>query len=94
MAGAIGHRVQLQDQLTVWQTPLLGVVRRVQLPTDAEPFQPSGGNIYGNFAPLPLLLLLVAAVGAWPGRPAETYVNTAAAAVLLAVVTLVILLWY
>ena len=94
LAGAIGHRVQLQDVITVWQTPLLGVVRQVQVPTDAEPFQPSGGSIYGNFAPLPLLLLLVSAIGAWPGRSAETYINTAAAAVLLAVVALVILLWY
>ncbi|MDO7876605.1 hypothetical protein Q5H93_17805 [Hymenobacter sp. ASUV-10] len=94
LVGAIGHRVQLREVITVWQTPLLGVVRRVQVPTDAEPFQPSGGNIYGNFAPLPLLLLLVTAIGSWPGRPAETYINTAAAAVLLAVVALVILLWY
>jgi hypothetical protein len=94
LAGAIGHRVQLQDRIAVWQTPLLGVVRQVQIPSDVEPFQPSGGNIYGNFAPLPLLLLLVVAIGAWPGRPAETYINTAAVAVLLAVVTLVILLWY
>jgi len=94
LAGAIGHRVQLRDRIVVWQTPLLGVVRRVQIPGDAEPFQPSGGNIYGNFAPLPLLLLLVTAIGAWPGRLADTYINTAVAAVLLAVVTLVILLWY
>jgi hypothetical protein len=94
LVGAIGHRVQLHDEIAVWQTPLLGVVRQVRVPSDAEPFQPSGGNIYGNFAPLPLLLLLVSAIGAWPGRPAETYINTAAAGVLLAVVTLIILLWY
>lgn len=94
LAGTSGHRVQVRAVIAVWQTPLLGVVRQVQIPGDAEPFRPSGGNIYGNFAPLPLLLLLVSAIGSWPGRPAETYINTAAVAVLLAVVTLVILLWY
>ncbi|WP_310393298.1 hypothetical protein [Hymenobacter sp.] len=97
LPSAIGYRVREYERIVVWQTPLLGVVRRVSVPASPEgpaPFQPYGGTIYGTFALLPLLVAVVAAVGAWPGRAAETVVNTAVVSGLLAVLTLIILLWF
>jgi hypothetical protein len=94
---AEGYRVREDHRITVWQTPLLGEVRRVSSPASPDgpaPFQPYGGTIYGTFSVLPLLLLAVSAVGVWPGRSAETYVNTAAVGALLAVLTLVVMLWF
>ncbi|WP_207891023.1 hypothetical protein [Hymenobacter edaphi] len=91
-----GARVRDEDRVTVWITPLLGVVRQVSAPTSPEgatPFRPANGTIYGPFALAPLLLLAVALVGAWPGRSPETRMNTAVAGVLLALVTLGILIW-
>lgn len=91
-----GHRVRDEHRLIVWTTPLLGVVRRVSSPASPEgaaPFRPATGNIYGPFAVAPLLLGLVALVGAWPGRSAELRVNAAITGALLALVTLAILLW-
>ena len=81
----------------MWKTPLLGVVRRVSAPASPdgpEPFQPYGGTIYGTFSLLPLLLAAVAAVGAWPRRPAELVLNTAVVSGLLAMLTLGVLLWF
>ena len=95
LPSAISYRVRPGQHITVWQTPLLGVVRRVSTPTSpdgAEPFQPYAGTIYGTFSLLPLLLAVVAAVGAWPRRSAETVVNTAVVSALLAVLTLSVLL--
>ncbi|GAA4362402.1 hypothetical protein GCM10023185_30310 [Hymenobacter saemangeumensis] len=92
-----GSRVREGQRVTVWKTPLLGAVRRVSSPESAEgaaPFHPYGGNIYGVFSPLLLLLLLVAGVGALPNRSAETYVNTAAVSGLLAVLALVVIFWF
>jgi hypothetical protein len=97
LPSAIGHRVREQDRITVWKTPVLGVVRRVSAPNSPdgpEPFQPYGGTIYGTFALLPLLMGLVAGVGCLPDRTAETIVNTAAVSGLLAILTLVVLLWF
>jgi hypothetical protein len=97
LPSAIGYRVREDDRITVWKTPLLGVVRRVSSPTSpegAEPFLPYGGTIYGTFALLPLLLCIVAAVGVWPGRSPETVVNTAVVSGLLTVLTLIVLLWF
>jgi hypothetical protein len=94
---AIGHRVREGQHITVWRTPLLGVVRRVSSPASPdgpEPFQPYGGTIYGSFFLLPLLLMLVSGVGVLPDREPETYVNTAAVSGLLAILVLVILLWF
>ena len=98
LPSAIGYRVREVGQpVTVWQTRLLGVVQRISAPNSpdgAAPFQPYGGTVYGTFALLPLLLAAVAAVGLWPGRPAEVVVNTASVSSLLAVLTLVLLLWF
>ncbi|MDB5233851.1 MAG: hypothetical protein JWR44_844 [Hymenobacter sp.] len=97
LPSAIGYRIRESQRITVWQTPLLGVVRRVSAPDSpdgAEPFQPYGGTIYGTFALLPLLVGAVSAVGSLPGRSAETVVNTASVGGLLAVLTLIVLLWF
>jgi hypothetical protein len=97
LPSAIGYRVRENQRIQVWQTPLLGVVRLVSAPASPDgpaPFQPYGGTIYGTFFLLPLLLGAVAAVGAWPGQPAETVVNTAAVGGLLAILTLVVVLWF
>ena len=91
LPSAISYRVRVDQRISVWQTPLLSVVRRVTAPTSPDgpvPFQPYGGTIYGTFSLLPLLLAVVAAVGAWPGRSAETVVNTAVVSSLLAVLAL------
>jgi hypothetical protein len=97
LPSAIGYRVREDQTIGVWQTPLLGVVNRVSAPDSPDgpaPFQPYGGTIYGTFFLLPLLLGAVAAVGVWPGHRPETYVNTAAVSGLLAILTLVVLLWF
>ncbi|WP_046244517.1 hypothetical protein [Hymenobacter terrenus] len=97
LPSSISHRVREGQPITVWQTPLLGVVRRVSAPDSpdgAAPFQPYGGTIYGTFVVLPLLLGAVSAVGVAPGRTPETVVNTAAVGGLLALLTLVVLLWF
>ncbi|HEX8330141.1 MAG TPA: hypothetical protein VF629_21585 [Hymenobacter sp.] len=97
LPSAIGYRVREQDRITVWKTRLLGVVRRVSAPNSPDgpaPFQPYGGTIYGTFALLPLLMGVVAAVGCLPGRTVETIVNTAVVSGLLAILTLVVLLWF
>ena len=94
---AIGYRVRANQYITVWKTPLLGMVRRVSAPASPDgpaPFQPYEGSIYGTFSLLPLLLAVVAAVGSWPRRPAELVVNTAVVSGLLAVLTLSVLLWF
>ena len=96
LPSSIGYRVREEQRITVWQTPLLGVVRRVSSPASPDgpaPFQPYGGTIYGMFGLLPLLLAVVAAVGVWPSLSPETVVNTAAVSGLLAVLTLVVVLW-
>ncbi|MBF9238268.1 hypothetical protein I2I05_12760 [Hymenobacter sp. BT683] len=97
LPSSIGHRVRENQRITVWKTPLLGVVRYVSSPGSPDgpaPFRPHGGTIYGTFALLPLLLGLVAAVGVWPGRSPETVVNTASVSGLLTVLVLVVLLWF
>lgn len=97
LPSAIGYRVREDDRLTVWETPLLRVVRRIRAPASPdgpEPFQPYGGTIYGAFALLPLLVALVAAVGLWPGRSPETVINTAVVSGLLTVLTLIVLLCF
>ena len=93
----IGYRVRENQRLTVWQTPLLGVVRRVSSPASPdgpEPFRPYGGTIYGPFALVPLLLGGVATVGVWPRRSPETVINTAVVSGLLTILTLIILLGF
>ena len=95
LPSAIGDRVRQGQALVVWQTPLLGVVQRISAPNSQEgaaPFQPYGGTIYGAFLLLPLLLGGVAAVGLWPRATAETVVNTAAVAGLLAILVLAVVL--
>ena len=97
LPSAIGYRVREDQAIAVWQTPILGVVQRVSVPDSPDgpaPFQPYGGTIYGTFALLPLLLGGVAAVGCLPGRTPEMVVNTAAVSGLLAVLMLVVLLWF
>lgn len=97
LPSTIGHRVREDQRIIVGQTPLLGVVRRVSAPDSPDgpaPFQPYGGTIYGTFFLLPLLLAAVAAVGAWPRQAPDTYVNTGAVSGLLALLTVVILLWF
>ena len=93
----IGYRIREDQRITVWKTPLLGVVRRVSSPASPDgpaPFEPYGGTIYGSFALLPLLLAIVAAVGVWPGRSPELVVNTASVSGLLTILTLIIMLWF
>ncbi|MCC3152595.1 hypothetical protein Q3A66_06275 [Hymenobacter sp. BT770] len=95
LPSSIGHRVRENQRITVWKTPLLGVVQRVSSPDSPDgpaPFQPYNGNIYGTFALLPLLLGVVAAVGVWPGRSPETVVNTAVVSGLLTLLALIVLL--
>ena len=94
LPSAIGHRVRAGQRLEVWQTPLLGVVSQVSAadsPDGPAPFRPYAGTIYGTFFLLPVLLAAVAGVGVWPGRTAETYLNTAVVSGLLAIITLVIM---
>ena len=91
------YRVRESQRITVWKTPLLGTVRRISAPASPEgpaPFPPYGGSIYGVFSPLLGLLFLVAGVGVLPNRDAETYVNTAAVGGILAVLALVVILWF
>ena len=76
--------------LTVWRTPLWRVVRRIQ-PRYYTAFQPYAGGIYSALAFWPALLLVVAAVGLWPGRPHELQVNAAVVAGLLLIITLFVL---
>lgn len=95
LPSAIGHRVRTGQAITVWQTPILGIVQRISAPESPDgpaPFRPYGGTIYGTFLLLPLLLAAVAAVGILPSHSPETYVNTAAVGALLTILTLVILL--
>jgi hypothetical protein len=95
LPSSISHRVRAGQSLTVWKTPLLGVVQRISVPDSPDgptPFQPYGGTIYGNFFLLPILIAAVAGVGVWPGRTAETIVNTAAVAGLLSILALVVML--
>ncbi|OGX85003.1 J domain-containing protein [Hymenobacter glacialis] len=97
LPSSIGHRVREDQHITVWKTPLLGVVRRVSSaasPDGPAPFEPYGATIYGVFAFLPLVVALVAAVGVWPGRSPELVVNTASVGGLLAVLALLVLLWF
>ncbi|MGY3088874.1 hypothetical protein ACVWYF_001914 [Hymenobacter sp. UYAg731] len=97
LPSAIGYRVRAGETISVWQTPILGIVQRISAPASPDgpaPFQPYGGTIYGTFFLLPLLLAAVAAVGTWPGHSPETYVNTAAVGALLTILTLVILLCF
>lgn len=97
LKGAIAYRVRETQPLRVWQTPLLGVVRRISAPASPDgpaPFAPYGGTIYGTFALLPLLLAAVVGVGLWPGRSPELVVNTASVGGLLAVLALVVVLWF
>ena len=89
------YRVHEGHYLTVWQTPLLGVVQRISSPTTPggpAPFRPYGGTIYGVFAVLPLLMGVVSAVGVWPGSTPGTVINTAVVSGLLALLTVVVLL--
>ena len=97
LPSALGYRVREGDEVTVWQTPLLGVVQGISAPASPDgpaPFQPYGGTLYGTFFLLPLLLGGVAAVGCWPKAPSELVVNTAGVAALLAVLVAVVLLWF
>jgi hypothetical protein len=97
LPSAIGYRVREDQVITVWKTPLLGVVQRVSSPASPdgpEPFRPYGGTIYSTFALLPLLVGAVATVGLWPARALETIVNTAVVSGLLAVLSLIVLLWF
>ena len=97
LPSAIAYRVRENQPIRVWQTPLLGVVRRVSVPNSPdgpEPFQPYGGTIYGSFALLPLLVAAVAAVGLGPRRAPETVVNTGAVSGLLAILALAVVLWF
>lgn len=91
-------RLQGARAVTVWRTPLLGVVRLVKAPTVAagrEPFAPYGGDVYNSVvAVFPLLLLLVASLGLLLPFPAETRLNTSIVSGLLWLVTLVILLLF
>ena len=95
LPSAIGYRVRAGQRVTVWETPLLRVVRRVRAPGSPDgsaPFQPYGGSIYGTFALLPLLIGLVSGIGLRPGTTAETVVNTAVVSGILAVLAVAVLL--
>ena len=97
LPSAVGYRVREGQAITVWQTPLLGVVQRISVPDSPDgpvPFRPYGGTIYGTFFLLPVLLAAVAAVGCLPGRSPETVVNTAAVGSLLGVLVLVVMLLF
>jgi hypothetical protein len=98
LPSAIAPRAREGQRLTVWQTPLLRVVRQLSSPTSPDgptPFQPYGGGLYsGPMALLPVALLGVSVVGVLPRRPPEVRVNTAVVGVLLWVVAVVLLLLF
>ncbi|OON69068.1 hypothetical protein [Hymenobacter sp. CRA2] len=96
LASEQGARVRDGQRITVWSSPVFGVVRRVSSPASPEgavPFRPASGIIYGPFAVAPVLLLAVALAGVWPRRRPETYVNTAVAGVLLVLIVGALLVW-
>jgi len=89
------HRVLPGQRITVWTTPLLGVVQRISAPKSPDgpaPFRPYAGTIYGVFGLLPILMGLISAVGIWPRIAPNTVINTAAVSGLLAVITAAVLL--
>lgn len=95
MSSNFRHRLRGGQRVTVWQTPLLGVVQRVSAPDAPDgpaPFRPYTGTIYGVFAALPFLMGLVAAVGVLPRSSPGTVLNTAAVSGLLALITIAVLL--
>lgn len=88
------YRVREGRYITVWQTPLLGVVQRISAPDTPggpAPFRPYGGTIYGIFGVLPLLVGAVSAVGLWPSSTPETIINTAAVSGLLALIVVAVM---
>ncbi|SHK59578.1 J domain-containing protein [Hymenobacter psychrotolerans] len=95
LSSSTAPRAREGQFLTVWRTPLLGVVRRVSAPRSPEgaaPFEPYGTGVYsGALMALPIALLLVAGVGIFPGQTPEVRVNTAVAGTLLLVLTLVVM---
>lgn len=84
------YPLRLGEPLTVWRTPLLGIVRRLQ-PHHYHELPPYGGDIYGTLAFWPMALLLTATVGLLPRRPDELRVNAAVVAVLLLIITVFVL---
>ena len=90
------YRLQAATRVTVWQTPLLGVVRFVKAPEVAAgrtPFAPDGGRLYRSvLAAFPLALFVVAGLGLMLPFPPETRLNTSIVSGLLWVVTVVLLL--
>ncbi|MCC2546970.1 hypothetical protein LJY25_10980 [Hymenobacter sp. BT175] len=92
------YRVREGDRITVWSTPILHIVRELSAPSSPdgpEPFLPYSGIIYNSTLSLmPVLLAVVAGIGLLPRRSAETQVNTAAAGVLLFVLTLLVVVWF
>ena len=94
LTNTVRQRVPRGARISVWQTPLLKVVRRVWLAsaTGAVPLRLYGGSIYSTFAVLPLLLGAVAAVGVGRRRSPETVLNTAVVGGLLALIAIAVLL--
>lgn len=95
LPSATAPRAREGQFLTVWRTPLLGVVRRLSSPNSPEgaaPFEPYGSGVYGGvLAALPVALLLTAVLGILPHRSPEMQVNTAVAGSLLWLLTVVVM---
>lgn len=94
---SVAHRVRVEQLVTVWSTPLLRIVRQVSSATSPDgpaPFAPHGGTIYRAFALVPVLIFLTALIGVLPNRSPETLVNTAGVGLLLAVLALVVIVWF
>ncbi|WP_165903850.1 J domain-containing protein [Hymenobacter gummosus] len=86
------------NYLTVWQTPLLRVVRLIDVPerrTGQLPLRPYNGAIYQtSFGWVPVLLLLCTAAGLLPSISPELRINLAVAGSLLLLLTLGVLLFF
>ena len=91
---AQAFRVRWGDFVTLWRTPLLGVVRRIKAPFAPDgdaPFVPDSGNLYRwPMEVLVPLLGLMAGLGLLPRRPPEWGLNLAIGATIIAVLVAVV----
>ena len=86
---SLAHRVRAHDFVTLWCSPLLGVVRQVRAPFAPDgqvPFVPDSGTLYRlPFLGLLPLLAALAGLGLLPRRRPEWPLNMGIAALLVAV---------
>lgn len=82
-------RVRGNDFVSLWRTPLFGVVRHIRAPFAPDgdaPFEPDSGSLYRlPFGALVPVLALLAGLGLLPRRSYEWQLNMASVGLLLAV---------